>query len=357
MDEFVLPPLPPKFDFDTVAILKQLSKAHKALAELKGFADQIPNKEILINSLTLQEAKDSSEIENIITTQDELFEALASESHHIPDNIKEVLNYRKALRFGFTQLQHRQLLTTNDIVAIQQELSGNNAGIRKQAGTVLRNAKTGEVVYTPPQDEAMIYELLANLEKQINEPDELDPLIKMAILHYQFESIHPFYDGNGRTGRILNILYLCLERLLDAPILYLSGYIIRNKNDYYRLLQEVRVSDAWEEWTLYMLKGIEETAVRTLAKAKAIKELVDETANEVKTKLPKIYKRELIDAIFTEVYTKTAHVEVALDVERHAAAKYLKELEKIGILTSQKRSRIILYINPKLYALLGEGIW
>ena len=232
MDEFVLPSLPPKFNFDTVAILKQLSKAHKALAELKGFADQIPNKEILINSLTLQEAKDSSEIENIITTQDELFEALASESQHIPDNIKEVLNYRKALRFGYTQLQQRHLLTTNDILAIQQELSGNNAGIRKQAGTVLRNAKTGEVVYTPPQDEAMIYELLANLEKQINEPDELDPLVKMAILHYQFESIHPFYDGNGRTGRILNILYLCLEGLLDAPILYLSGYIIRNKSDY-----------------------------------------------------------------------------------------------------------------------------
>ena len=357
MDEFVLPSLPPAFDFDTVAILKQLSKAHKALAELKGYADQIPNKEILINSLTLQEAKDSSEIENIITTQDELFEALAIESQHISDNIKEVLNYRKALRFGFAQLQQRHLLTTNDIVAIQQKLSGNNAGIRKQAGTVLRNAKTGEIVYTPPQDEMMIYELLANLEKQINEPDELDPLIKMAILHYQFESIHPFYDGNGRTGRILNILYICLEGLLDAPILYLSGYIIRNKSDYYRLLQEVRVNDAWEAWTLYMLKGIEETAVRTLVKAKAIKKLVDETANEVKNKLPKIYKRELIDAIFFEVYTKTSHVESALDVERHAAAKYLKELEKIGILTSQKRSRIVLYINPKLYALLGAGIW
>ncbi|KFL33197.1 MULTISPECIES: Fic family protein [unclassified Sulfurospirillum] len=355
MNEFILPALPPKFDFDTVPILKQLSQSNKALAELKGFADQIPNKEILINSLTLQEAKDSSEIENIITTQDELFEALAIDSSHISNNIKEVLNYRKALRFGFEQLQKRQIITTNDIVAIQKELSENDAGIRKQVGTVLKNLKTGEVIYTPPQDEETIRNLLANLEKCINEPNVFDPLIMMAILHYQFESIHPFYDGNGRTGRILNILYLCNQGLLDSPILYLSGYIIKHKSD--RLLQEVRTKETWEEWTLYILKGIEQTAIQTLQKAKAIKNLVDETALEVKEKLPKIYKKELIDAIFTEVYTKTAYVEAALDVERHAAAKYLKELEKIGVLESFKKSRTVLYINPKLYNLLKGDIW
>lgn len=357
MSDFVLEPLLPKFDFDSVAILKQLSKSHKALAELKGFADQIPNKEILINSLTLQEAKDSSEIENIITSQDELFEALATNSHNMPSNIKEVLSYRRALHFGFDKVRQKGIITTKDIVAIQRELSNNDAGIRKQPGTVLKNAKTGEVVYTPPQDEKAIRELLSNLEKFINEPTDIDPLVMMAILHYQFESIHPFYDGNGRTGRILNIIYLCQKGLLDSPILYLSGYIIRHKSDYYRLLQEVRTKDAWEEWTLYMLKGIEETAVQTLAKAKAIKSLLEEVTAQVKEKLPKIYKKELIDAVFLEVYTKTAYVEEALGVERHAAAKYLKELEKIGILTSVKKSRTVLYINPKLYELLKDGIW
>ncbi len=357
MNEIVLSPLPPKFNFDTLPILKQLTLSHKALAELKGFADQIPNKEILINSLTLQEAKDSSEIENIITTQDELFEALAVETMHISDNIKEVLNYRKALKFGFEQLKIRDIITSNDIVAIQKVLSGNDAGIRKQSGTVLKNAKTGEVIYTPPQDEMTIRSLLANLEKFINEPNELDSLIMMGIIHYQFESIHPFYDGNGRTGRILNILYLCANKLLDSPILYLSGYIIKHKSDYYRLLQEVRIQGAWEEWILYMLKGVEETAIQTLKKAKNIKILVDATANEVKEKLPKIYTKELIDAIFTEVYTKTAYIEDALKVERHTASKYLKELEKIGVLESYKKSRNVLYINPKLYNLLKESIW
>jgi Fic family protein len=357
MSGFSLYPLPPKYNFDTVAILKQLAKSHKALAELKGFADQIPNKEILINSLTLQEAKDSSEIENIITTQDELFEALAIEPVNMPDNIKEVLNYRKALWLGYNQVKKRQLITTSDIVAIQKELSSNDAGVRKQSGTVLKNAKTGEVIYTPPQDESAIRELLSNLEKFINEPNDIDPLIMMAILHYQFESIHPFYDGNGRTGRIINILYLCLKELLDTPILYLSGYIIRNKSDYYRLLQEVRTKQSWEEWTLYMLRGIEETAIQTLSKARAIKELVEATAAEVKTKLPKIYKKELVDAIFNEVYTRTSYIEEALGVERHAASKYLKELESIGVLTSHKKSRTVLYINPKLYNLLKDGIW
>jgi len=357
MNEIVLSPLPPEFNFDTLPILKQLTLSHKALAELKGFADQIPNKEILINSLTLQEAKDSSEIENIITTQDELFEALAVETIHISDNIKEVLNYRKALKFGFEQLKIKEIITSNDIVSIQKVLSGNDAGIRKQSGTVLKNAKTGEVIYTPPQDEMTIRSLLANLEKFINEPNELDSLIMMGIIHYQFESIHPFYDGNGRTGRILNILHLCANKLLDSPILYLSGYIIKHKSDYYRLLQEVRTQDAWEEWILYMLKGVEQTAIQTLKKVKNIKILVDTTAHEVKEKLPKIYTKELIDAIFTEVYTKTAYIEDALKVERHTASKYLKELEKIGVLESYKKSRNVLYINPKLYSLLKESIW
>lgn len=283
--------LPPEVDLETKRVLKQLSRSHRALAELKGFADTIPNKNILINAVTINEAKDSSEIENIVTTHDELFKAMSAENYLNP-TAKEVVNYRTALWHGYKLVKEHGFLTTNMMIEIQQLIESNRAGIRKLPGTVLKNESTGEVVYTPPSGEQEILSLLSNLEKYMNtDYDNVDPLIKLAVIHYQFESIHPFYDGNGRTGRIINVLYLVLKNLLDSPILYLSKFIIRNKSSYYRLLQEVTVKGNWEEWILFILQGIEETAEETLMLVKEINQLIRRTADEMKEKLPKIYSR------------------------------------------------------------------
>jgi len=258
--------LPPKREqIETIAILRQTNKAATALAELKGIAKTIPNQSMLINAIVLQEAKGSSEIENIITTQDELYKALAVNKSTISAETKEVVNYRTSLFHGFNLLENQGFLRVNDIVSIQQELIDNTAGIRSTPGTVLKNDKTGEVIYTPPQDKQEILDLLSNFINHYNqnEPD-LSPLISLAILHYQFESIHPFYDGNGRTGRILNILYLILNELIDIPILYLSSYIIENKPDYYRLLNQTNRTGEWEEWILFLLKAVEITSLQTI---------------------------------------------------------------------------------------------
>ena len=264
--EEILKTLPPSVNLETHRVLKQLIRSHKALAELKGFADTMPNKHILINAVMINEAKDSSEIENIITTHDELFQAM-SQSDYPNSATKEVVNYRSALWHGYEMVKEKQLLTINMIMEIQQIIEQNRAGIRKLPGTVLQNTLTGHVVYHPPAGEPMIRALMANLEQYINDDyDGVDPLVKLAVIHFQFESIHPFYDGNGRTGRIINVLYLVLKELLDSPILYLSRYIIRNKTAYYRLLQNVRTQHAWEEWTLYILTGIEEIADETLSR-------------------------------------------------------------------------------------------
>ena len=347
--------LPPEADLETKQVLKRLAGAHRALAELKGFADTMPNKNILINAVTINEAKDSSEIENIITTHDELFKAMSQPNYQNPA-AKEVVNYRTALWKGYEAIKSKQLLTINMMVEIQQNMEENRAGIRKLPGTVLKNEATGEVVYTPPNGEQEIMALLSNLESYMNnDHDEIDPLIKLAVIHHQFESIHPFYDGNGRTGRIINVLYLVLKELLDSPILYLSQYIIRNKTSYYRLLQEARTKGLWEEWILFMLDGIESTAVETLKLIKRINSLVEQTAEDILTALPKIYSRELVELLFFEFYTKTIYIEKGLRISRKTAVTYLSALEESGFLTSERMGRERIYLNKRLFEVVRQA--
>ncbi len=352
--EFIPNNLPLDIDIETKAILKKSILANKALAKLNGVAKIIPNQAILINSLILQEAKDSSEIENIITTHDELYQSSLDISN-ISHATKEVQSYSRALLKGFDLVKETSLLLTRHIVDIQQELEGNVAGIRKQAGTVLKNQATGEVIHTPPQEETTIRKLLDNLEQYINTNDGIDPLIKMAIIHYQFETIHPFYDGNGRTGRIINILYLVLNELLDLPILYLSSYIIKHKADYYRLLQEVRTKGSWEEWIIYMLEGIEQTATKQVQLINDIKELMDNTKEKLKSELPKIYSKDLLEVLFIHPYTKIDMLVDNLELHRDTASKHLKAMEKIGILNSVQIKNTRFYVNVKLFELLQRG--
>ncbi|MBP6468453.1 MAG: Fic family protein [Fusobacteriaceae bacterium] len=347
--------LPPEGDIESKTVLKQLNKATRALAELKAYAEVIPNKEILISTIALQEAKASSEIENIITTNDSLYKAMATTESKIDANTKEVLQYREALWYGVKLIEEKELITTNMIIEIQQILEGNRGGIRKLPGTALKNALTGETVYTPPSGEELIRKLLANLEEYYNIPDDIDSLIKLAVTHYQFEAIHPFYDGNGRTGRILNILYLLKEGLLDSPILYLSSYIIRNKKEYYEFLNKVTKDNDWESWIIYMLKAIEFTSKETLRTAKEIKNLIDATIDFVKEKEPKIYSKELIEFIFKEVYLKANQLVDNGLSSRKTVVKYLKALEEIGVLQSEKVGREVIYINTALFNLLKNS--
>ena len=253
-------------------------------------------------------------------------------------------------------MQTNKLLLKRYIIDIQQELEQNDAGVRKQSGTVLKNSKTGEVVFTPPQDYKTIQDLLDNLERYINDENDIDPLINMAIIHHQFESIHPFYDGNGRTGRIINILYLILKDLLDIPILYLSRYIINHKADYYRLLQEVRTEDKWEEWILYMLDGVEQTSLETIELINSIHTLMEEAKQEIKEKLPKIYSKDLIEILFMHPYTKIEFLVDGLDMTRQTASKYLIELEKISLMDSIQIKNSKFFINKKLFEVLKKGI-
>jgi len=351
---YILEKLPPKRELvETVKILRQANKAATALAELKGIAKSIPNQAMLINAIVIQEAKGSSEIENIITTQDELYKALTINKANISPQTKEVVNYRKSLFHGFKIITDQGFLRVNDIVSIQQELVENTAGVRNTPGTVLKNDKTGEVVYTPPQDKDEILDLLSNFITHYNENgSELSPLINLAILHYQFESIHPFYDGNGRTGRILNILYLILNQLIDVPILYLSSFIIQNKPEYYRLLNLVNRTGKWEDWILFMLKAVEVTSTQTIKKINLIRQLLEQTVKKVQEELPKIYQKELVELIFEQPYSKIEFIVNRLKVERKAASRYLLGLEKIGVLKSQKVGRETLYINKKLTDIL-----
>jgi len=355
MKEFIPNNLPLEKDIETKKILKKSISSNKALAKLNGIARIIPNSNILINSLALQEAKDSSEIENIITTHDELYKATL-DIKNISNATKEVQNYKNALLKGFNLVVDNKLLLKRYIVEIQKELEQNDAGVRKQSGTNLKNAKTKEVIFTPPQTYEDIEKLLTNLEKYINEPNDIDPLINMAIIHYQFETIHPFYDGNGRTGRIINILYLILNDLLDIPILYLSNYIIKNKSDYYRLLQEVRTKDNWEEWIIYMLDGVEQTSLDTIELIKDISTMMDNTKNIIQEKLPKIYSKDLVEILFNHPYTKIDFLMNILGLTRQTASKYLKQLETLGILESIKIKNSKFYINVELFARLKKGI-
>ena len=348
-----LPLLPPQREkIETMKILRQLVRSSVALAELKGLANTLPNPNILLNAVILKEARASSEIENVVTTQDKLYQALSAKGGQVDAATKEVLRYREAALHGFHLIQKKRFLNTNAIISIQQVLEENSAGIRKLPGTALRNAATGKVIYTPPDDYNTILQLMKNLEEYLNQQDDISPLIKIAIQHYQFESIHPFYDGNGRTGRIINVLYLILHGLLDSPVLYLSAWIIDNKQDYYRLLQELRTKDNWEEWILFMLKAVEDTSNQTILQVHAIQQLFVKTQELVKKKTPKTYNKELLEILFEHPYSKIEYFTERLKISRITASKYLKELEKTGILQSKRVWKETLYINTKLFDLL-----
>lgn len=343
--------------FDTPAILKKLASASRHLAELKGVAAAIPIQGILINTLGLQEAKDSSEIENIVTTHDELFKDDADPDAFANPAAKEVLRYRQALRVGFEQVRTTGLLTANQIIAIQAELERNNAGFRKLPGTALKDG-AGRTVYTPPQDPVEIIELMRQLERFMNEPTlfDADPLIKMALIHHQFESIHPFYDGNGRTGRIVNVLYLVKEGLLDIPVLYLSQHIVRTKAEYYRLLQTVRDDDSWEDWVLYMLEAVEVTAQQTIRTVQSIKAALMDYKHRIRAE-HKFYSQDLINNLFMHPYTKIEFLQRDLDVSRLTATKYLDLLAETGFLHKQKIGRSNYYVNLALnQILLGQPV-
>ncbi len=345
--------LPLKQDIETKKVLKKLASAHRALAELKGIVSSIPNENILINTLGLQEAKDSSAIENIITTHDDIFKAELNLDGFKSLNAKEVQNYISALKKGFGLITKNKILTNNDIIAIQSELEKNNAGFRKVPGTALKNATTGEIVYTPPQDYDTILDLMTNLEQYINDESmsEFDTLVKMAIIHYQFESIHPFYDGNGRTGRIINVLYLVMNDLLNLPVLYLSRYIIEHKADYYKLLQEVRETDNWENWVLYMLDSVEQIAKETIILIGKIRDLIYEYKNLLRNNY-KFYSQDLLNNLFKHPYTKIEFIENDLGVSRITASKYLNQLAKDKILKKEKLGTGNYYINEKLIKIL-----
>lgn len=342
--------------FDNPAILRKLVGAHRNLAELKGVASAMPNQAILISSLGLQEAKDSSAIENIVTTHDELFREVALlESATNPD-AKEVARYRQALGVGYVSVRDSGLLTSNQILEIQAELEQNRAGLRRLPGTVLQD-DAGRTVYTPPPPD-QLPKLMSDLERFINDAaaSELDPLIKMALIHHQFESIHPFYDGNGRTGRIVNVLYMVKEGLLDSPVLYMSRAIVQSKADYYRLLQSVREQDAWEEWVAYMLGAVEQTAREGIATIQAIKNLLLDYKHRIRARYKKFYSQDLINNIFSHPYTKIDFVQQDLKVSRLTATRYLDSLAEGGFLDKQKIGRHSYYINQPLYRILtGES--
>lgn len=355
-DTYTIRELPLPFDVETKKVLHKAIEAMQHLAELKGIVRTIPNEAILLNTLVLQEAKDSSAIENIITSHDELFKADLQTEQVTSLQTKEVMSYAAALKHGFELVKQKGILTNNYICDIQAVLEENKAGFRKLPGTALKNNK-GETVYTPPQDYDTIVKLMGNLEQYINEQKEGDPhpLIKMGIIHFQFESIHPFYDGNGRTGRIINMLYLTLNDLLDLPILYLSRYIIQNKADYYRLLQTVRDADSWEEWVLFMLDGISKTAKDTIVLVNNIRGLMEQYKADFKAKLPKIYSRELLDILFKHPYTKIEHVEKDLGISYDKARNNLERICETGLLRKEQIGKSSFYINQSLFDLLSYG--
>ena len=346
-----LPTLPPTVELETRAVLKRCIEARTALAELKQAAELIPNQRMLINTLPLLEAKDSSEIESIVTTTDLLFQHAQDCEHQADPATKEALRYRKALHNGYQSLADRPLCT-GTAVEICRTLKGVNMDIRRVPDTQLANDRTGEIIYTPPEGEDRLRDLLANWERFLHNETDLDPLVRMAIGHYQFEAIHPFTDGNGRTGRVLNTLFLIQEGLLNLPILYLSRYIIAHRADYYRLLLDVTRDNAWEPWLLYMLSAVEETARWTCVKIAAIRRLAEHTTHFVRAQLPKTYSRELVDVIFEQPYCRISNVVDKQIAQRQAASRYLKELVSIGVLQEVQVGKEKLFIHPKLMHLL-----
>jgi len=349
-----IPFLPPQIDVETKAVLRKTAEAHRFLAELKGIAASIPNQSIFIDTLSLQEARESSAIENIISTFDDVYQSNYQAQSFASPAAKEVHAYSKALNKGFELVSKQGILTNKIILEIQQEIEHNKAGFRRLPGIKLMNQATGETVYEPPQDYDTILSLMSNLEVFINDDAlcDADPLVKMAIIHHQFESIHPFYDGNGRTGRIINILYLIKNDLLTLPILYLSRYIIRHKADYYRLLQEVRKTGNWEAWILYMLEVVIQTSQSTIQLITQMREAMLQYKQDIRTNAPKIYSQDLLNNLFRYPYTKIEYLMQDLHVSRNTAIRYLEQLENLDLIIKQKIGRDNYFINKALLELL-----
>ncbi len=347
-----LPELPPPVELETKAVLKQCIRARAALAELKQAAELIPNPGMLINTLPLLEAQASSEIENIVTTADQLFRHLQVEGQADPAT-REALRYREALLEG-VRAQKTRALGTRAAESICSRIKGVEMTIRKIPGTALANSVTREIIYTPPEGEALLRDFLANWEEFLHDEEPIDPLVRMAVAHYQFEAIHPFTDGNGRTGRVLNSLFLVEKGLLPIPILYLSRYLIAHRADYYRLLLAITREKAWEPWLLFLLRGIESTAIWTTSKIAAIRDLASHTTEHVRSVLPKIYSRELVDVIFEQPYCRISHLVTAGIAKRQAASRYLKALAEVGILDESVSGREKLFVHPKLMDLLTQ---
>ena len=347
-----LPPLPPKVELETKHVLKKCIEARSSLSELKMAGDLTPNQSVLINTIPLLEAKDSSEIENIVTTTDNLFRYAFDNMHQLPDAAtKEALRYRTALHDGFISIEKKPL-STSTAINVCSAIKGSPMSVRKVPGTALANDSTGEVIYTPPVGEETILRKLSNLEKFLHYSTELDPLVRMAAGHYQFEAIHPFSDGNGRTGRVMNLLFLIQEGLLHQPILYLSRYILANRNEYYSLLLEVTTNESWEKWLLYILEGVVQTSVWTTQKISAIRSLSEHTADYIQTRLPKIYTRELLDVLFTQPYCRIGNLVEQGIAKRETSSAYLKRLCDEGILEESKVGRDKVFVHPKFLTLL-----
>ncbi len=349
----MLPQLPLKdlAALDTREIWRALAEAHRHLAELKGLCESLPNQGILLDTLGIQEAKDSSEIENIITTHDELY--ASQEGSAMSAATKEVRHYVSAMRTGYEAVRESGLIRLETLLAVQAELEQNQAGLRKLPGTVLKNEATGMTIYEPPQNAAEVKSLMGNLLDFIHAEDGLDPLLRMAIAHHQFESIHPFYDGNGRTGRILNLLMLQRDGLLDLPVLYLSRYITTTKPDYYRLLQTVRDENRWAEWCLYLLHGVAVTSRSAITLVKAFRDLMQKTKHDLRAHLPKLYSQDLLNNLFRYPYTKIEFIERELGVSRPTAGKYLEQLTQAGLVRKERMGKTNFYINEPLFALLS----
>lgn len=346
-----LPLLPPTADLETKEILTKTIRASRALAQLNGAIRNLPNPSLFLDTLHLQEAKASSEIENIITTNDDLYQAVVADKKFDNPATKEVISYKEAIWLGFSRIEKQPFITTNLCVELVQCIKQNTAGIRTTPGTTLSNTQ-GEVIYTPPTGEQLIREKMANLETFINENDSIDPLIKMAISHYQFEAIHPFSDGNGRTGRILLLLQLKLEKLLDIPALFLSEYIIEQKNKYYEGLKSVTENNDWSKFILYMLDMVETTAIKGLERLELIIQLMETTGQEIKEKLPKVYSKDLVEVIFKLPYTKRQNlIDIGLGTPK-TVGNYLIALEEKGFLKSVRVGKEKLYLNPSLMNIL-----
>lgn len=347
-----LPMLPPKAEVETIRTLKRTNTANKALAELKGVGDLIPNQSMLVRAIALQEARLSSEIENIVTTEDEMYRALADDPERTDVATKEVLRYGHALWHGHSLIQQGRPLATNLFIEIVRQIKQIDLGIRTLPGTRIKNQRTGEVVYAPPEGEERLRRLLDNLSTYLYEDDDIDPLIKMAVAHYQFEAIHPFPDGNGRTGRVINILYLVDQGLLRQPVLYLSGHIIRNKGAYYEGLRGVTEGGAWEDWVVYMLDAVEATAREMRDRIVSIRRELDAAFASARDIMGRSYRKEAVEIVFEQPYTKIQTYASRMEVHRTTASGYLQDLERMGLLQSAKIGKEVYYVNTTLMRLL-----